>query len=67
MFKVENVTTSIDQKLTHAWNCSNIKVTYRVSLFSIKGNSIVQLKQFNCSIEDKSRYSSGGTKVNEKV
>ena len=36
MFKVENVKTSIDQKLTHAWNCSNIKVTYRVSLFQLK-------------------------------
>ena len=36
MFKVENVKTSIDQKLTHAWNCSNIKVTYRVSVFQLK-------------------------------
>ena len=36
MFKVENVKPSIDQKLTHAWNCSNIKVTYRVSLFQLK-------------------------------
>ena len=43
MFKVEYAETSIDQKLTHAWNCSNIKVTYRVSIFQ-KGNSIVQLK-----------------------
>ena len=33
MFKVEYTETSIDQKLTHAWNCSNIKVTYRVSIF----------------------------------
>ena len=36
MFKVENVKTSIDQKLTHARNCSNIKVTYRVSLVQLK-------------------------------
>ena len=27
MFKVEYVETSIDEKLNHAWNCSNIKVT----------------------------------------
>ena len=27
MFKVEYAETSIDQKLNHAWNCSNIKVT----------------------------------------
>ena len=36
MFKVEYDKTSIDQKLTHAWNCSNIKVTYRVSIFQLK-------------------------------
>ena len=30
MFKVENAEIKIDQKLNHAWNCSNIKVTYRV-------------------------------------
>ena len=36
MFKVENVKTSIDQKLTHAWNCSTIKVTKRISLFQLK-------------------------------
>ena len=36
MFKVEYAKTSIDQKLTHAWNCSNIKVTYRVSIFQLK-------------------------------
>ena len=34
MFKVEYVGTSIDQKLNHAWNCSNIKVTYRASIFN---------------------------------
>ena len=63
MFTVENVKTSIDQKLTHAWNCSNIKVTCRVSLFQlkaincpIKSNSIVQLKT-------KVDTQSGGTKV----
>ena len=27
MFKVEYAETSIAQKLNHAWNCSNIKVT----------------------------------------
>ena len=34
MFKVEYAGTSIDQKLNHAWNCSNIKVTYRASIFN---------------------------------
>ena len=33
---VETIKTSIDQKLSHAWNCSNIEVTYRVSLFQLK-------------------------------
>ena len=33
MFKAEYAETSIDQKLTHAWNCPNITVTYRVSIF----------------------------------
>ena len=56
MFKVEHVETSIDQKLNQTWNCSSIKVTYRVSIFSIKGNSIVQLKT-------KVDTQSGGTKV----
>ena len=32
MFRVENRETSIDQKLNQAWNCSNIKVTYRASI-----------------------------------
>ena len=36
MFKVEYAETSIDQKLNHAWNCSNIKVTYRASNFQLK-------------------------------
>ena len=36
MFKVENVKTLIDQKLNHAWNCSNIKVTNRVSIPQLK-------------------------------
>ena len=36
MFKVEYAGTSIDQKLNHAWNCSNIKVTYRASIFQLK-------------------------------
>ena len=36
MFKVEYAELSIDQKLTHAWNCSNIKVTYRVSIVQLK-------------------------------
>ena len=36
MFKVENVKTSIDQKLTHAWNWSSIKVTCKVSIFRLK-------------------------------
>ena len=36
MFKVEYAKISIDQKLNHAWNCSNIKVTNRVSNFQLK-------------------------------
>ena len=36
MFKVEYAKTSIDQKLDHTWNCSSIKVTYRVSIFQLK-------------------------------
>ena len=36
MFKVEYVETSIDQKLNHAWNCSNIKVTYRASILQLE-------------------------------
>ena len=36
MFKVEYAGTSIDQKLNHAWNCSNTKVTYRPSIFQLK-------------------------------
>ena len=36
MFRVEYAGTSIDQKLNHAWNCSNIKVTTRASIFQFK-------------------------------
>ena len=36
MQKVEYVGTSIDQKLNHAWNCSNIKVAYRASILQLK-------------------------------
>ena len=36
MFKVEYAEIKIDQKLNHAWNFSNIKVTYRVSIFQLK-------------------------------
>ena len=36
MFKVEYAGTSIDQKLNHAWNCSNIKVGYRASILQLK-------------------------------
>ena len=36
IFKVEYAEISIDQKLNHAWNCSNIKVTYRASNFQLK-------------------------------
>ena len=36
MFKAEYDGTSIDQKLNHAWNCSIIKVTYKVSIFQLK-------------------------------
>ena len=36
MFKVEHAGTSIYQKLNHTWNCSSIKVTYRVSIFPLK-------------------------------
>ena len=36
MYKVEYAGTSIDQKLNHAWNCSNIKVAYRASILQLK-------------------------------
>ena len=36
MFKVEYAGTSIDQKLNHPWNCSNIKVTYMASIPQFK-------------------------------
>ena len=36
MFKVENVETSMDQKLNHVWNCSSIKVTYMASILQLK-------------------------------
>ena len=36
MFKVEYAETSIDQKLNHAWNCLNIKVTNKVSILQLK-------------------------------
>ena len=40
MFKVEHAGTSFDQKLTHAWKCSSIKVTYKVSILQLK---VIQL------------------------
>ena len=36
MFNVEHAGTSTDQKLTHVWNCSNIEVTCKVSIFQLK-------------------------------
>ena len=36
MFRVEYAETSIDQKLNHAWDCSNIEVIYRASIFQLK-------------------------------
>ena len=36
MLKVDYAGTSIDKKLNHAWSCSNIKVTYRASMFQLK-------------------------------
>ena len=59
-FQVEHVGPSTDQKLNQTCNCSSIKATCKVSIFSIKGNSIVQLKQFNCSIEDKNSLNKVG-------
>ena len=42
MFKVEYAETSIDQKLNHAWTCSIITVTYRVSIFQLKARADTQ-------------------------
>ena len=42
MFKVEPTETSIDKKLNHAWNCSNIKVTYRASILQLKAREDIQ-------------------------
>ena len=36
MFKVAYAETSIDKKLNHAWNCSNAKITYKVSILQLK-------------------------------
>ena len=52
MFKVEYAGTSIDQKLNHAWNCSNIKVGYRASILQLK----VRVETQNI-----------GTKINFKI
>ena len=56
MFKIEDARTSTDQKLLQTWNGSCIQVTCKVSILQQKANSIVQLKQYNCSIEDKNGY-----------
>ena len=45
MFKVEYAKISIDQKLTHTWNCSNIMVTYRVSIFQLKAIQLFNWRQ----------------------
>ena len=42
---VEYAGTSIDQKLNHAWNCSNIKVTYRASILQLKAR--VETQNYN--------------------
>ena len=34
--QVEHAGTSTNQKLFQTWNCSNIKVTNRISLFRLK-------------------------------
>ena len=36
MFNVDNAGTSTDQKLLQTWNCSNIEVTCKVSIFQLK-------------------------------
>ena len=37
MYQVEYIGTSVDpKKLNHAWNCSNIMVAYRASIFQLK-------------------------------
>ena len=36
MFEVEHAETSIDHKPNQTWNCSSIKVTYRVSILQLK-------------------------------
>ena len=42
IFEVEYAETSIDQKLNHAWNCSNIEVIYRASIFQLKAREDTQ-------------------------
>ena len=44
MFKVDYAKISIDQKLNHAWNCSNIKVTNKVSIFQLKARVDTKMK-----------------------
>ena len=62
MFKVEYTKISIDQKRIHAWNCSNIKVTNRVSNFQLKARVDTQNEETkvicNSVINYKSCYKS---------
>ena len=56
MFRVEYAGASINQKLTNAWNCSNIKVTTRASIFQFKervetqnvGTKVICTSVVNC-------------------
>ena len=57
MFKVEYAETSIDEKLNLAWNCSIIKVTYRVSIFQLKAREDTQNEDTKaiCKIKEKKK------------
>ena len=55
MFKVEYAETSIDQKLNHAWNCSNIMVTYRASILQLKERVDTQTEDTKSNLKIKEK------------
>ena len=55
MYKAEYAGTSIDQKLNHAWNCSNIKVAYKASILQLKAR-----------VETQNIGTKGNLKIKEK-
>ena len=65
MQKVEYVGTSIDQKLNHAWNCSNIKVAYRDSILQLKARVETKNIGTNSSLNSKTNCPYMGVRKSE--